>query len=343
MTTRRKDGTVIAGYSYLLDQHGLHLSEYAVEPYMTYLSESEYTVSYSYDNMRRLLSDGTNQYQYDYNGNMTHKGQDAYSFDIVNNLTRYLGRNDLSFYYDGMKCRRGLTRNDLHHSFVLDVRNNQNILVDRAETAVQDYYVYGIGLLSRIKPDGNTEYFVYDSRGSVVAIVNDTEEAAITHKYQYDENGTVLQSEESDFNLFRFAGKYGTCYDDSCLYYMHSRYYDPGIGRFISEDPVWNMNLYQYANDNPVMALDMPYESFDGAVQGNKLSLGKGNALLDETGNPERQPNGIYSLNTVFSGNNIGNLVLKQVHDKNKAYIRFMLNRFAKEREILIDKAGRRK
>ena len=343
MTTRRNDGTVIAGYIYLLDQQGNHLSESAIEPYMTYLPESEYSVSYSYDGMRRLLSDGVNQYQYDYNGNMTQKGQDTYSFDIVNNLTRYLGRNDLSFYYDGMKYRHGLSRNDLHHSFVLDMRNNQNILVDKVETAVQDYYVYGLGLLSRIKPNGNAEYFVYDPRGSVVAMVDDTEEATITHKYQYDENGMVLQLQESDFNLFRFAGKYGTCYDDSCLYYMHSRYYDPSIGRFISENPVWSMNLYQYANDNPVMPFDIPYECFDGAVRENMLSLGKGNALLHEMGNPERQANGIYSLNADFHGNDIGNLDLKRMYDKNKAYIRFVLNRFAKEREILIDKTGRRK
>ena len=43
------------------------------------------------------------------------------------------------------------------------------------------------------------------------------------------------------------------------LYYYRARYYDPSGGRFISEDPIrfqGGINLYAYANDNPVRFLD---------------------------------------------------------------------------------------
>jgi RHS repeat-associated protein len=44
------------------------------------------------------------------------------------------------------------------------------------------------------------------------------------------------------------------------LYYMRARYYDPAVGRFISEDPLGfgggDVNLYEYARNNPVTHID---------------------------------------------------------------------------------------
>jgi hypothetical protein len=37
---------------------------------------------------------------------------------------------------------------------------------------------------------------------------------------------------------------------------MRARFYDPTIGRFLSEDPIWSTNLYPYADNNPVMRID---------------------------------------------------------------------------------------
>ena len=44
------------------------------------------------------------------------------------------------------------------------------------------------------------------------------------------------------------------------LYYMRARYYDPSVGRFISEDPLGfgggDVNLYAYVQNNPVNEVD---------------------------------------------------------------------------------------
>jgi RHS repeat-associated protein len=44
------------------------------------------------------------------------------------------------------------------------------------------------------------------------------------------------------------------------FYYMRARYYDPEVGRFISEDPIGfeggDVNLYLYASNNPVLLID---------------------------------------------------------------------------------------
>ena len=119
------------------------------------------------------------------------------------------------------------------------------------------YYIYGpSGLISRISNSNETHYYVYDYRGSTVAMTDASNAANITHKYQYDDFGKLLQSQEADENLFRYVGKYGVMYENDDLAFMRARYYDPGIGRFLSEDPVWSTYLYPYADNNPIMGID---------------------------------------------------------------------------------------
>lgn len=44
---------------------------------------------------------------------------------------------------------------------------------------------------------------------------------------------------------------------DTGLYYFNHRWYDPGIGRFISEDPIKDgLSWYAYANNNPLRFFD---------------------------------------------------------------------------------------
>ena len=63
-------------------------------------------------------------------------------------------------------------------------------------------------------------------------------------------------------NPFRYRGYY---YDNETgLYYLNSRYYDPEIGRFINADElsylnennINGMNLFSYCRNNPVIYFD---------------------------------------------------------------------------------------
>jgi len=52
-----------------------------------------------------------------------------------------------------------------------------------------------------------------------------------------------------------FFGEYTDA--ETGLVYLRNRYYDPSIGRFISEDPIQDgVNWYVYANSNPVAFVD---------------------------------------------------------------------------------------
>ena len=93
-------------------------------------------------------------------------------------------------------------------------------------------------------------------------------------QYQYDSWGKLLgitgslASTIGKRNPFRYRGYY---YDDETgMYYLQSRYYDPEIKRFICADDtkvlqeqmdLCNKNLYAYCDNNPIIKKDATGEA----------------------------------------------------------------------------------
>lgn len=114
------------------------------------------------------------------------------------------------------------------------------------------------------------------------AILDET--GAVVVRYIYDAwgNHAVLDANGNDIddpnhvgnlNPFRYRGYY---YDvETGLYFLQTRYYDPEVGRFISQDSVEyanptainGLNLYAYCGNNPVMGYD-PTGTIDWAAVG---------------------------------------------------------------------------
>ena len=72
--------------------------------------------------------------------------------------------------------------------------------------------------------------------------------------YEHDAFGNQ-KTNTADSNPFRYCGEY----QDLCsgLIYLRNRYYDPSIGRFISEDPAKDgANWYAYCANDPVNRID---------------------------------------------------------------------------------------
>ena len=106
-------------------------------------------------------------------------------------------------------------------------------------------------------------YFEKNLQGDVVAIYNVSGTKLVN--YTYDAWGKVTTtytnsgaSTGARYNPFRYRGYYYD--DDTGLYYLNSRYYDPCIGRFINADSVMSdvgndiqgYNLFAYCFNNPV-------------------------------------------------------------------------------------------
>ncbi len=86
--------------------------------------------------------------------------------------------------------------------------------------------------------NGSEHFFLYNAQGDVVAIANYSGEIVV--EYTYDAWGNPLSCTGSPAdtlgkkNPFRYRGY---VYDEETgLYYLNSRYYDPRVGRFICSD-----------------------------------------------------------------------------------------------------------
>ncbi len=218
------------------------------------------SMTYTYDAENRLLTAGNKSFSYDNDGNLTHEtiGSNVINFtwDFTNMLTGITtGSTSYSYRYDGLLNRVATVANSTEKRYVVD-RGTVFAETD-ASGSITAYYVYGLGLVSKITPDGHAYFYHYDGMGSTIAITDAT--GNIVNKYAYDEFGNVLKSEETISNPFRYVGRYGVMDDGNGLYNMRARYYDPRVGRFISKDPIGLMggiNQFAYVENNPVNYID---------------------------------------------------------------------------------------
>jgi len=110
---------------------------------------------------------------------------------------------------------------------------------------------------------GSITYLVADLLGSVRGIVSSNGSLAATTSYDAWGNPETVDGLTA-YTPFEYAGAYT---DTTGLLYLVDRYYNPGIGQFLSLDPKISQTLspYAYANDNPVNSSD---PTGDGAAWG---------------------------------------------------------------------------
>jgi RHS repeat-associated protein len=260
LSTKKSSGTgdTIADYSYEFDNLGNHVGENITEPYPAPTTPAASTTTYTFNPENNQLS-GINgaPVAHDGDGNVITKGNKTYVYDLEDNLKQILenGVSIATFEYDAFGNRRMAIRNGVQTRYVLDLLGMADVLAETdASNNIINYYIHGLGLVARAKPDGSLHYYHGDFRGSVIAMTDASQ--TITHKYQYDEYGILLNSQEADANPFRYVGLAGILHEAGDLTYMRARYYDPTTGRFNSTDPIWSTNLYPYAGNNPVMGID---------------------------------------------------------------------------------------
>lgn len=262
LANTKGDATVISSYTYTLDAIGNHTQVVQDEPLLPNIPGQNLT--YTYDAENRMTDAGGISNTFDANGNMTVRGSDTFTYDYNDRLIQSNIEGVATQYrYDGMGNRLVKAAGGTTTRYVQDINGSlSNVLAETsADGTITTHYVYGLGLISRILPNGTAYYYHYDSRGSTVALTDAGEN--ITDVYAYDPFGRLANSSGSTANPFRYVGRYGVMEEGNGLQYIRARYYIPELGRFITKDPLTgkdgdsqSLNRYQYANGNPIIFVD---------------------------------------------------------------------------------------
>ncbi|MDQ0156471.1 DNRLRE domain-containing protein [Robertmurraya andreesenii] len=220
-------------------------------------------VSSQYNEANQLVQVGDKKYVYDANGNLQSDGNRTYEYNEFDQLVKIkdsAGKVLAEYSYD--EEGRRVSSNDSHGKTFYTYNGNQVLYEEDENKNVIKGYTYdddGHPLTMFYK--GITYYYLTNYRGDVLAMTD--ESGKIVASYTYDAWGNILtqSGEMAEINPYRYAGyRYD---DDTKLYYLMARYYNPENGVFLSLDPVrgdllepQTLNGYNYAHNNPVMFID---------------------------------------------------------------------------------------
>ena len=224
-----------------------------------------------------LLNDGKYSYTYDLEGNQKTKtrisdGQvTEFFWDYRNQLTKAMVKDangvllkELRFTYDVEGRRVGVWvdadgAGPEEPDQVWTVFDGVNPYMD-FDGELQTRYLYGPGideLFARIGTGEDPQWYLADRLGSVRQIVDAS--GAVLDEITYDSFGGILsESNSTHGDRFKFTGREFS--PELGIYYYRARWYDPGSGRFISQDPIGfsagDANLYRYVGNAPGDATD---------------------------------------------------------------------------------------
>ncbi|MGH9873888.1 MAG: RHS repeat-associated core domain-containing protein [Pyrinomonadaceae bacterium] len=216
--------------------------------------------SYTYQPFNRLVTANGSSFGYDANGSLTAKtdvsGSWTYSWDYENRLLQAsrAGGVTVSYAYDaqGRRVQQTSTTSGTT-KFVYDGADLLRDL-DSSGATVADY-LNGPGIDNKLRQTtgGTSSSFVVDHLGTTRGLADSG--GNIVSSTGYDSYGNVTSG--SIPSRFTFTGR--EVDGDAALMYYRARWYDPQLGRFISEDPIGldgGINQFAYVSNHPQIATD---------------------------------------------------------------------------------------
>ena len=173
------------------------------------------------------------------------------------------GDNEWYFVYDGngMRTKRS-NYEDLTYQYIYNGSSLSQMTVGNNTL----YFAYGAnGVPMSVTYNNVTYYYVVNIQGDIIAILNAAGTPVV--RYSYDAWGNpisttgTMASTLGVLNPLRYRGY---VYDqETGLYYLQSRYYNPEWGRFINADAfvstgqgLLGNNMFAYCNNSPIMLVD---------------------------------------------------------------------------------------
>jgi RHS repeat-associated protein len=254
-----------------------------------------WTLGYNSRHQLQSITDNLNttqsiEYTFDANGNQTSKTQNDltthFTFDnrdrvavierdLAGGGSELLGR--YTYDYQGLRVEKRTESGLIRYAY-----DDQSVLTQFGiDGLTLAKYEYGPDrLLSLSQPGEGRQFYLFDALGSPVNLVD--HEGTLQTRTQYDAWGNVRSEVGESWNPFGFTGH--ELDDETGLYYAKARFYDPEVGRFLSEDP-WSgrpmeiprVHKYLYAYQNPTVWVDPTgrYDETRGEVERQKRRKGE--------------------------------------------------------------------
>jgi RHS repeat-associated protein len=134
--------------------------------------------------------------------------------------------------------------------------DGQDVILDQKSDGSTTTYVSGPGIDNKLKQTSSTSgthLYLQDHLGSTTALTDAT--GNISTQMSYDAYGN---STSNSLTRYGYTGRELDA--DTGLMYYRARWYDPQLGRFISEDPIGfsggDVNLYGYVANSPEGRID---------------------------------------------------------------------------------------
>ncbi len=168
------------------------------------------------------------------------------------------------YTYDGNDLRVEKVVRSSDNAYLSEITfflyDRQHVILETDGTDdVKVRYIRGINYIGQYNNGSDISYYLYNGHGDTVQTV--AKNGEVQNQYDYDIFGNPTLTVEISVCAIRYAGEYLD--NETGLYYLRARYYDPYIGRFISEDSYWgedtnplSLNLYTYCLNNPIMYTD---------------------------------------------------------------------------------------
>jgi RHS repeat-associated protein len=214
----------------------------------------------TYDAGMQLTSDGTHDYTYDADGRLTQRRDRStgeitrYTWNDAGRLTSISGPTGATstYRYDAVGRRVEVNDDGTVRRFVYSGWNLRNEF-DGAN-ALRATYIAGLfpDSVYEVVRGGSRYYPLFDAVGSVVALTDAT--GATVGRVRYSVFG-IPQPSGATENAISFTGHQFDA--GTGLLYARARYYDPSLGRFLSQDPAPALNPYTYAFDAPLEFTDL--------------------------------------------------------------------------------------
>ncbi|MCC0567295.1 polymorphic toxin-type HINT domain-containing protein [Brevibacillus borstelensis] len=261
---------------------------------VTSIERNGTTYRYEYDKVDRLTKEnvpaGENRYSYNGRGSrMTFEGTlpampstATYTFDERNRLRGVTNEKtgakaEYTYYPDGLRATKTADGGETRYVYL-----NGRVIEELDKNGqLKAQNIWGNELLSRKDVAANKRgYYLYNSHGDVVKVVGENGEEL--NRYEYDTWGNLTAKTEGMSNPFTYSGE--ILDGETGFYYLRARYYDPTVGRFISEDTYkgqvdnpLSLNRYAYVHNNPLRYVDF---------SGNVITepWGNGGIRKDSTG-----------------------------------------------------------